>query len=134
MEAIRIPLSEGFGADAEPKQRRRPVGVHRSCPSCGNKVAGRVCRECKVDVRELRQALHDGTPDDGESFESRAAGSGIGGGVAMVVISLLWFFGGLAAGHIFFYPPILLVIGLFAIGKGLLSGASASAQPRRRRR
>lgn len=44
------------------------------------------------------------------------------GGVAMMVIAVVWFFGGLAVGFIFFYPPILFIIGLVAFFKGLFAG------------
>ncbi len=35
--------------------------------------------------------------------------------------AVVWFFGGLAAGIIFFYPPILLIIGIIAIIRGVMS-------------
>ena len=31
-----------------------------------------------------------------------------------------WFIAGLAAGYIYYYPPILLVVGIAAIAKGLM--------------
>ena len=34
----------------------------------------------------------------------------------------VWFFVGLKAGWIFYYPPVLFVIGLVAVLKGLLGG------------
>jgi hypothetical protein len=59
------------------------------------------------------------------SFERGWFGSvnaGVAGGILMIVIAVVWFIGGLAAGYIFFYPPILLVVGLIAIVKGGLGG------------
>jgi hypothetical protein len=47
-------------------------------------------------------------------------GGTIGGLVAMLV-AVLWFFGGLAAGIIFYYPPILFILGLVAVGKGIIN-------------
>ena len=47
--------------------------------------------------------------------------AGIIGGVLMMVIAVVWFFVGLAAGFIFFYPPILFVVGIVAFVKGLVS-------------
>nr|WP_321406796.1 hypothetical protein [uncultured Carboxylicivirga sp.] len=40
----------------------------------------------------------------------------------MIVIAILWFFGGLAAGYIFYYPPILFIIGIVALIKGIVEG------------
>lgn len=48
------------------------------------------------------------------------------GGVAMMVIAVVWFFGALLlADRIFFYPPILFIIGLVTFFKGLFSGSSS---------
>jgi hypothetical protein len=44
--------------------------------------------------------------------------AGMGGGIAMMVVAVIWFVVGLAAGWIFFYPPILFVLGLVAFIKG----------------
>jgi hypothetical protein len=44
--------------------------------------------------------------------------AGVIGGVLMMVIAVVWFIVGLAGGIIFFYPPILFVIGIVAIVKG----------------
>ena len=48
-------------------------------------------------------------------------GSNVGviGGLLMIVIAIVWFVVGLAVGYIFFYPPVLLVIGIIAVVKGL---------------
>ena len=43
------------------------------------------------------------------------------GGIGMMVGALVWFFGALALGVIFIYPPILFVIGLATMIKGFLS-------------
>jgi hypothetical protein len=48
--------------------------------------------------------------------------SGVVGGLLMILIAVVWFVLGLMANRIFFYPPILLVIGLIAIIKGLFGG------------
>lgn len=54
--------------------------------------------------------------------ESSFWNSSVLGGVAMMVIAVVWFVGGLAVGFIFFYPPILFIIGLVAFFKGLFAG------------
>lgn len=43
-------------------------------------------------------------------------------GVGLMVIAVIWFVGGWLNGIIFFYPPILLVIGLVMAVRGALSG------------
>ena len=58
-------------------------------------------------------------------IERRGIDKGMLGGVAMMVIAAVWFFGGLAADIIFFYPPILFVIGLYGLVKGLVKGSLA---------
>jgi hypothetical protein len=47
--------------------------------------------------------------------------SGVVGGILMMVIAVVWFVLGLMAGWLFYYPPVLLVIGLIAMIKGLMS-------------
>ena len=60
----------------------------------------------------------------GGTFAPEKAGvkKGVLGGVIMMVIAAVWFFGGLAGGYIFYYPPILFVIGLYALVKGIMDG------------
>jgi len=58
----------------------------------------------------------------GTSLERKGMKMGVFGGVVMIVIALVWFFAGLAGGRIFFYPPVLFVIGVSALIKGLANG------------
>ena len=51
-----------------------------------------------------------------------SANAGVAGGLLMILIAAVWFFAGLAAGIIFFYPPILFIIGVVAFIKGLAGG------------
>jgi hypothetical protein len=46
-------------------------------------------------------------------------------GLAMMVGAIIWFFGALAVGVIFFYPPILFIIGLISFFTGLIDGDKA---------
>lgn len=41
-------------------------------------------------------------------------------GVGMMVGAVVWFVLGLMADRIFFYPPVLLIIGLVTMVKGLM--------------
>jgi hypothetical protein len=54
--------------------------------------------------------------------EKRGIQKGIVGGIVMIVIAVVWFAAGYAAGIIFYYPPILLLIGLYALIKGIITG------------
>jgi len=47
--------------------------------------------------------------------------AGVGGGILMMVIAIVWFVLGLIFGWIFYYPPILFIIGLVAFIKGLVT-------------
>jgi hypothetical protein len=72
-------------------------------------------RERRVDRDEPRGALPQGW------FEN--VNAGMVGGLLMMLIAVGWFVGGLAVGLIFFYPPILFVLGLIAFFKGLVGRA-----------
>jgi hypothetical protein len=49
--------------------------------------------------------------------------AGVIGGVIMMLIAVVWFIAGLAGGIIFFYPPILFIIGIVAVVKGGLGNS-----------
>lgn len=58
--------------------------------------------------------------ESGEAVESGGGGSGgLLGGLAMMGIAVVWFCGGLMADIIFFYPPILFIIGLVTCFSGM---------------
>jgi hypothetical protein len=56
------------------------------------------------------------------ALEKRVFNGGVAGGVLAMVIAVVWFIAGLAADRIFFYPPILFIIGLCGFFKGLAGG------------
>ena len=41
------------------------------------------------------------------------------GGLAMMLIAAVWFVVGLKAEVIFFYPPVMFVLGIVAVFKGM---------------
>lgn len=53
-------------------------------------------------------------------MERKMVGSGILGGLALMVGAAVWFVLGLMADRIFFYPPIMFIIGFVALIKGLI--------------
>ena len=63
-----------------------------------------------------------GRYNHGFGWEHRGRDAGMTGGLAMMAIAAVWFFGGLAFGLIFYYPPILFVIGLVGFIRGLFTG------------
>jgi hypothetical protein len=56
------------------------------------------------------------------ALERRVFNGGVAGGVLAMVVAVVWFIAGLAADRIFFYPPILFIIGLCGFFKGLAGG------------
>jgi hypothetical protein len=96
-DAPRRPRSR----EEEPSESPRPRGPRRK----------------SLRKREKRQPL--------VAFEEGWFGSlngGVVGGVLMMLIAAVWFVVGLWAGWLFYYPPILFVIGIIAIIKGCMGG------------
>lgn len=54
------------------------------------------------------------------STENNGRG-GVAVGILMIVIALAWFFAGLAADRIYFYPPVLLLLGIGSIIRGIVN-------------
>jgi hypothetical protein len=51
--------------------------------------------------------------------------AGVVGGVVMILIAVVWFVVGLTINRIFFYPPIMFVIGVIAIINGISRGGNS---------
>jgi hypothetical protein len=64
----------------------------------------------------------EGKYNHGFGLEQRGWDAGMMGGLLMMVIGAVWFFGGLAFGLIFWYAPILFVIGLVGFIRGMFTG------------
>ncbi len=60
--------------------------------------------------------------------EKKGLAKGMAGGLVMMAIAVVWFGLGWAAGYIFFYPPVLFVVGLFGFLKGMFTGNVAGSQ------
>jgi hypothetical protein len=63
--------------------------------------------------------------------EKKGIDNGVLGGLGMIAGAVIWFVVGWACGYIFFYPPILLLIGVFAVVKGLMTGNITGRKRRR---
>jgi hypothetical protein len=92
--------------------------------------AGRVPRPAATQgdrpilVGRVRVLQEDPGDDDDGFFapEKKGIKTGMLGGLAMMAIAAVWFGLGYKAGYVFFYPPVLFLIGLFAFAKGLFEG------------
>ena len=47
--------------------------------------------------------------------------SGVAAGIIAILGALVWFIIGLMSGYIFFYPPLLFILGVFVLIKGLVN-------------
>jgi hypothetical protein len=50
--------------------------------------------------------------------EKKGMDAGILGGMGLMLLAVVWFFGGLAFGIIFPYAPVLFIIGIVAVVRG----------------
>lgn len=92
------------------------------CPGCGTLFS----RSARAHARAAEGS------DDPFHLEKSTLDTGIVGGIGMIVLAIVWFVLGMQAGRIFFYPPVLAVLGIVAIVRGI--GGGASRPPRRRGR
>ena len=78
--------------------------------------------EDDYDDRPRRRKRTKKKAKESQSLEGKVwSGSAMGGLLAML-IAVVWFVGGLFADIIFFYPPILFIIGLVGLIRGLVAG------------
>ncbi|MCC7139105.1 MAG: hypothetical protein IT460_11845 [Planctomycetes bacterium] len=107
-------------ASAPPASSRAPTRL--VCPACDTRypVADPTCPRCgRSRAKARRDAGLAAGDDDSFAFERKAAGSGVLGGVALMTLAVVWFVLGWRGGRIFFYPPVLFVVGLVAFARGL---------------
>jgi hypothetical protein len=148
-------MSEGF--HGMPGQNRAVPGAPAAtmaCPKCGfEQPESPECVRCGIFVARFlekarlaeetriiqesiaeKQALYarprEQAVDDDDDFfgpEKKGIEHGMAGGIAMMTIATVWFGLGWKAGVIFYYPPILFLIGAFAFLKGLSTGNVSGA-------
>lgn len=87
------------------------------------------CKDFSLDpIKDKKVAIEmekDAQAAADRSFfaqEKKGIQKGMVGGIIMMAIAAIWFVVGYAAGIIFYYPPILFLIGLYAFLKGLFTG------------
>jgi len=86
------------------------------------------CPDFKIDQLEADRLvlLERDAKEEEESSgyfapEKKAIKMGVLGGVIIIAIAIIWFIVGLINGYIFFYPAILLAIGVYALIKGIMT-------------
>jgi hypothetical protein len=116
------PETRSAGA---PTRGARGTTLTRTCRGCGHPSPASElrCLQCGMNFRQESEARELGR--GGIPFEERGLNAGVIGGIALIAIAVAWFVAGWHAGRIFFYPPILALIGIGAIVKGI-AGPSGS--------
>jgi hypothetical protein len=112
------------------------AGLRTKCPSCGTLLdIPKVRTTEQPPPAPVPPAPPGNTPPVAAAWEEEeervapapppkergATDAGILGGIGIMVLAVVWFVVGLACDRIFFYPPILFVIGLIALCKGILN-------------
>ncbi|MEL6894798.1 MAG: hypothetical protein AAFP90_01705 [Planctomycetota bacterium] len=110
-------LSELTASDMNPAQNN-PYGTQNQNAYGGDQ--GRT--QSANDALAAHYAAAGAAPPASSGGSSPLNGQ-TGLGLLMMIGSVVWFFGGLMAGIIFFYPPILFIIGIVTLVKGLLGGS-----------
>jgi hypothetical protein len=83
------------------------------------------------EKRKRRRLKKKQTADEGGGFwapEKAGIRYGVAGGLIMMAIAVVWFVAGLMFDWLFYYPPILFCIGVFALIKGLVTGNIAGEE------
>lgn len=116
---------------------RKTISLKKTCPACGTQYPGEEtkCPQCGASYKAAK--IERENPEGGsDAFapEKKGIQAGVVGGIVMIAIAAIWFFVGLANDVIFFYPPVLALIGGYAIIKGLATGNLAGGGARRGRR
>ncbi len=89
----------------------------------GNCDEGELDEAEAIRLQKLNEAAQEEEVSSGFfGAEKKGLQKGVLGGAAMIAIAITWFVLGLAANRIFFYPPILFIIGVVALIKGLIEG------------
>jgi hypothetical protein len=135
-EVLRVPVPEAeiIEEDSEDREEdrreRRPVRRERTetaieerrRPAPRSRASAEDEDEDEREEEEERRARRKKRRRRrrSEGSWSRASQSSIVVGALMMVGAIAWFVGGLAVGIIFFYPPILFVLGIAAMVRGFM--------------
>ncbi len=109
------PASPYLPPSATPHYAQSSVGSTTNSNSIANDYLRNAKRE-KTE-KDKRDSEVDRGGGGGELFGSTALY-----GVAMMIGAVLWFVAGLFFDRIFFYPPVMFVLGLIALVRGVFDG------------
>jgi hypothetical protein len=113
----------------------KPIELKRTCQECGEKSAAHAsrCQACGESFRASRLRREEEADGGGALGPEKAiVNNGVWGGVLAIMAAVIWFVVGWQAGYIYYYPPVLAIVGVIAIVNGL-GASSAGARSRRRR-
>ncbi|MFZ5554760.1 MAG: hypothetical protein ACOZCO_16720 [Bacteroidota bacterium] len=71
-------------------------------------------------LKQMEQRKKDQEAIEQSQSVMGGTNAGIIGGIIMMVGAVVWFIVGYYAGYIFFYPPILFIIGVIAVVRGVM--------------
>ncbi|MCE7994232.1 MAG: hypothetical protein HEP71_19750 [Roseivirga sp.] len=100
-------------------------GLTDAKPAFENECPDFQADEKQIEYYKNRKQAEEQADDSGGGFfepEKKGLQKGVLGGIAMMVIAAVWFVLGWQAGYIYYYPPILFIIGLVGLIKGIAQG------------
>ena len=117
-EALNLLLSEG--PEDRPARSRAPDPVEREEEEERPRArAPQMPRPLTAETKPTPAPKPKKPPREREREKSRIViNPEIITGLLMMAGAAIWFFAGLAAGYIYFYPPILFILGIGAIIRG----------------
>lgn len=106
-----LPRHDDEDEDEEPRPKKKPATTNRRRDEDDD--------DSERDRPWKKRRENEARTNSACSSEKRVFNGGAIGGLRAMVGAVVWFVVGLANDIIFFYPPVLFVIGLLAFFKGL---------------
>jgi hypothetical protein len=108
-------LDDGASPDSEWDSYGTPEQTQQALPPRGKRKsgAGQALRGTGNEPRSANEGPREAV--------ARGSKGSIITGILMMVGAIVWFVAGLAGDVIFFYPPVMFVLGFIALVKGLMS-------------
>ncbi|MFL5328902.1 MAG: hypothetical protein ACJ8C4_08290 [Gemmataceae bacterium] len=120
-DAVNLLLDDSTPTPALPRQFEIPRPAARVSPLPLNRPASSPQPSKPMNLAQLTRPVPPKPPRRKQRERTKtsfAVNPSIVSGILMMLGAVVWFVAGLAAGYIFFYPPILFVLGIGAIIKG----------------
>ncbi len=108
---VRRPSRKGITARRDPEEDEQPV-------SRRSRLRDEEPDEDDTPEPPRKKKKKKRPSSSGGSWSGPSFGA-IGGGLLAMIGAVVWFVAGLMNDVIFFYPPVLFVLGLISLGKGL---------------